>query len=698
MFLLLFPLLPMLLAYPVFRIEKAKKRLGFYALAGLCALFVLGLALLLPAAAKGTGLRMYLPYFAGFSLQLKLDGFRATYALIASFMWLISGIFSKEYLRHGENQARYLLFTLITLGATLGVFLSDDLITCFVFFEIMSFSSYPWVAHEENPKAMRAAATYLAIAVFGGMAMLMGFFLLYLQTGSFAFDALLAYSSQAADKTALYLPSVLILIGFGAKAGMFPLHVWLPKAHPVAPAPASALLSGVLTKVGVFGILVLSSKVLLYNPFFARLVFVFGLITMFLGAVLALLSIDLKETLACSSMSQIGFILFGIGMQGLLMEHNSLAAQGTFLHMINHSLIKLVLFCAAGVVYMNTHRLNLNDIKGYGRNKPLLHIMFLIGAASISGLPLFSGYLSKTLLHESLVEYIAHLSQHGQSTFIWKAAEWLFIVSGGITFCYMLKLYSAIFIKKPAQETVKTPYMRFSSRIALSAVALLLLLLGILYRECTIPFASLSLPFVGAHAPAHAVDFLSSTNLIGAFKSLVIGALLYAFFVERIMVKNGVYRALRPEKADLENSVYRPLLRRISLGMTAISKFFSCMPDLLFAFLKKLLFIPKVIAGLPDYFFLRFSLFAFRTPKEKAPVPIGNRISYALGVLCNKLSQFYQSLKDSTKATTKSYIVVFAKLWEEASTYLKKLSHGLSFSLMMFSLGLLIFMIYMFLL
>ena len=126
---------------------------------------------------------------------------------------------------------------------------------------------------------------------------------------------------------------------------------------------------------------------------------------------LALFSVDLKRTLACSSMSQIGFILTGISMSCLLGDHGSLAAYGSTLHVLNHSLIKLTLFVAAGVVYLNVHSLDLNDVRGFGRGKPLLMVTFLSGACSIAGIPGFSGYVSKTLLHESIVEYIHHLDQ-----------------------------------------------------------------------------------------------------------------------------------------------------------------------------------------------------------------------------------------------------------------------------------------------
>ena len=243
-----------------------------------------------------------------------------------------------------------------------------------------------------------------------------------------------------------------MLFGFGAKAGAFPLHIWLPKAHPVAPAPASALLSGILTKAGMFGILILTGYIFLGESSWGSLILILGVCTMVLGALLALFSIDLKRTLACSSVSQIGFILVGVGMSGLLSGENVLAVRGSLLHMINHSLIKLVLFMAAGVVYMNVHKLNLNEIRGFGRKKPLLHLIFLMGALGIGGMPLWNGYVSKTLIHESIVEF-TELVREGAVSGIFNVAamkgiEWAFLISGGLTAAYMTKLYVAVFIEK----------------------------------------------------------------------------------------------------------------------------------------------------------------------------------------------------------------------------------------------------------
>ena len=433
------------------------------------------------------------PYVCGFGLHFTLDGFRALYAAIASFMWMMSTLFSKEYFSHYRNRNRYYLFLLLTLGATIGVFLSADFYTTFIFFEIMSFTSYVWVAHDEKKESLRAAGTYLAVAVIGGLVMLMGIFLLYHIAGTLQFDELVGYVSCAdpGDQTMLWAAGICLLFGFGAKAGAFPLHIWLPKAHPVAPAPASALLSGILTKAGMYGILILSSYLFLGSSAWGSMILIIGVCTMVVGAVLALFSVDLKRTLACSSVSQIGFILVGVGMSGLLAEENGLAVRGSLLHMVNHSLIKLALFMAAGVVFMNVHKLNLNDIKGFGRKKPLLNYIFLMGALGIGGIPLWNGYISKTLIHESIVEYIS-LLQEGVVSGIFsadamRAIEWTFLFSGGLTVAYMLKLYVALFVEKnddpsvqEKYDSLKGRYMNKVSAFALTVSATLLPVMGFL--------------------------------------------------------------------------------------------------------------------------------------------------------------------------------------------------------------------------
>ncbi len=703
-FLIALPFLPMVLSPLSYFFTKKSLKAGYAVLISAC-LIAFGLSLgLFLSALKGSFPTAFMPSLCFLGISLRSDGFRSLYLTIASFMWLMTSLFTPNYMSHGHKRGRYCFYTLFTLGATLGVFVSDDLFTAFLFFEVMSFTSYPWVIHEEEPAAMRAGATYLAIAVLGGMTMLMGLFLLKPMLGTLSFDGMWPKVQALEDKSALFLPSALILLGFGAKAGMFPLHVWLPKAHPVAPAPASALLSGVLTKVGVFGILVVSARVMLHDPAWGNLLLVLGLFTMFTGALLALLSVDLKRTLACSSMSQIGFILVGAAMQALLKEHNALAAEGTVLHMVNHSLIKLTLFMAAGVVHMNLHRLNLNDVRGFGRNKPFLHLCFLIGAASISGIPLFSGYVSKTLLHESILEYVEHLRHLGESSFWYAAGEWVFVFTGGMTFAYMLKLYICLFWQKneqqQAMDAVK-PYMSPLSRLALGLAALVLLSLGIRPHLTMTPLAEMSLPFLRAHAPEHAVAYFSLPNLLGTGKSLLIGLVLYLAVVRPLLMADGenglrVYVDRKPRWLDMEDSLYRPLVRALcALGTALIALPAHRAPDYLFAGLQWLgKLMARTLSTSLDSACAFLGRTVFSPPHPHRPVPVGNRFTYMMGRLFNAFAALKNRLL-RRKTEGGKYTYFFSALWDQAAASFQKITQSLSFSLMMFSIGFLITLVYL---
>ena len=577
---------------------------------------------------------LVIPGFCGMGMHLRLDGFRIIYVLIAIVMWAVCGLFSLEYMRHYGNRRRYYVFFWITFLATAGVFLSADLYTTFIFFEIMSFTSYVWVAFDEKKESLRAAETYLAVAVIGGLVMLMGLFLLYDMTGTLEMDGLGraveevlsgngVYGSGGTGR--LYAAGGLLLFGFGAKAGCFPLHIWLPKAHPVAPAPASALLSGILTKAGVFGIVVVSCVMFGTDGNWGLLVAVLGFITMFLGALLALFSVNLKRTLACSSVSQIGFILTGIGMCCLLKsagQGNGLAVRGTFLHMVNHSMFKLVLFLCAGVVFMNLHQLDLNDIRGFGRKKPALLFCFLMGALGISGIPMWSGYVSKTLLHEGIVEYGEMLARgmgpasgsligsagggvhpaggiYGISAVlgapaVWKAAEWLFLLTGGMTLAYMLKLFIALFVDRhPVRQqefdAMSSGYMNPVSRTVLCVCASVIPVFGSCPHLFMDRAADLGQGFFQGDLLGHKVPYFAAGNLKGAAITIGIGIVLYMAVVRGLLMEkaesgeqaegrwdnggsssevNGkvcglyLYRYVDrwPKWLDLEELIYRPIL------------------------------------------------------------------------------------------------------------------------------------------
>ncbi len=499
-------------------------------------------------------------------LTFTTDGFRSVYAVVTALMWAFTTTFAKEYFKEErENLNRYWFFVIVTLGATEGVMLSADLMTSFIFFEILSFTSFTWVIHEETPGAVRAGYTYLFIAVIGGLVLFMGLAMLQYAAGTLSFADLREAVLSSERPEMIFASGVCILLGFGCKAGMFPVHVWLPKAHPVAPSPASALLSGILTKVGIYGILMTSLYALTDHEQFGLIVLLLGVVTMALGALLALFSINLKRTLACSSMSQIGFILTGVGMMILNTAAESeegagIAMSGLMLHMTNHSLIKLTLFMAAGVVVMNLHVLTLDEIRGWGRNKPFLKLSFALGALGISGVPLFNGYISKTLLHEGIVEGIHEIHKYSGMLSV---IEWVFLVSGGFTFAYMLKLFICVFVQKNKDEKRQKRYdqnpycMNKASTAVVFGSSLLMVVLGQ-------PFVSTRLAYrmTGFEEILHFKAF-TLENLKGGLISLSIGAAVYLVIVRRVMIRKDSYVDLWPKGLDLEDLVYRPVLTEI---------------------------------------------------------------------------------------------------------------------------------------
>ena len=539
---------------------------------------------------------LWFPSVLGLGLYFYVDTFRALYALLACFMWAMACQFSLQYFAgHGSHLGRYACFTLITLCGVVGVFFSDDLYTTFVFFEIMSIASYPWVAHEETPGAMRAAQTYLGVSVACGMVTLMGMFLCWRETGSLAFDAL----RQNSGDPKLILPACLMLVGYCAKAGMVPLHIWLPKAHPVAPAPASALLSGMLTKTGLFGVIAIGMNLLGENAVFGHVLLGLGLVTMTLGAVLAVFSVNLKRTLACSSLSQIGYITVGLSCAMLLGHHGALAAGGAVGHMVNHSLLKLCLFLCAGAVYMNTHTLDLSELRGYGRGKYMLHIVFLIGALGLMGVPGLNGYTSKTMIHEGLVE----LAEEMEGFSVYRLCEWVFLFAAGLTTAYMLKLYICLFWQKNPDAHKQAHYdektgndLTVRSGLILEITIYPLLAVGLFPNIVLLPLTNACASFLNRPALSHDVAFFSLTNLIGGGISLAIGILVYLFFVRKCLY-NRVEGYLNkwPAKLDLEELFYRPVFTRFLpwLGCT-VASFLDGIPNSKLV----LVWIPKGISNL----------------------------------------------------------------------------------------------------
>jgi len=664
--------LPLFGAVPAYLLGRRQARHALLCMAAVSAATFALLSFILWRVICGQTLVFTWEHFCVMGLTLAADGFRALYAWIAALMWAVTSAFSLSYFQTKAHVPRYVFFTLLTLSAVIGVFLSDQLLTTIVFFEIMGLSSYPWVAHEETPQALRAAQTYLWIAIIGGLCLLLGLLLLPQQVLAVRFSAGKS-AAEGIDPSRLMLPAALMLTGFGAKAGAVPLHVWLPKAHPVAPAPASALLSGLLLKTGVFGMLLLSAKFLREAMAWHALIFWIGVITMVSGAVLALLSVEMKRILACSSMSQIGFILLGVGLYGLLGDQNGVAAQGLVGHMVNHSLFKLILFLCADVAAMHTHALNLNEIRGFGRGKPLLHFIFLSGMLGITGVPLWSGFLSKTLLHEGLTAYI-HMLSHG--AWLYTAAEWLFILSGALTVAYMLKLYICLFWERGTEARPATRYMSKSSAVLLTACAALVWGIGMLPSAVMDGIGRLSAGFL--QTETETVKYFTAETLLSAAVTLGLGVLIYGLVVRGPLSEKTAdgrwYVDRKPAWLDLEDRVYRPLAKALIAGMTGIFWAFSSLPEWI------------IVGG-------RRMLLHVRA--WRVPMPGSNRFTCAIGGAMNGVVALLNKTVRKRRPVDVDFCCVLAAGNEEINQSMRKLKRSMSYSLLLFCVGLFLLLFYL---
>ena len=603
---------------------------------------------------------MTIPNICDLGFSFTYDGLRLLLALVAAFAWLMSYMFSPRYMSHDNSKKRFYIFTTITFLATEGVFFAADLFTLFTFFEIMSLASYVWVVQEEKKEAIEAGDTYLAFAVIGGLVLLMGIVLLYTNVGTVTISELKEACETGGryGKGRLYGAAFCMFFGFAAKAGAFPTHVWLPKAHPVAPAPASALLSGVLTKTGIFGIMIISFNVMAEDHLWGCFILATGIVTMVLGAVLALFSINIKRTLACSSVSQIGFIVTGIGASVLLAEEASLAMYGTVLHMVNHSLVKMTVFLVAGAIYQNTHSLDLNAIRGFGRKKPLMMVSFALGGLSLAGVPAFLGYMSKTAIHEALVEATEEFMP-----LLAVGSEWLFLISGGMTLCYMTKLFICVFVENNVKASVqseydnKSDYMAFTQKVAVVVPAVLTLGLGI--TTC---------------ARGH-FEFLAFHMMKGGLISITIGTLLYIFLIRKVFIK-GDYVNLWPAKLDLEYLVYRPVLLKV-------------LPNFIGMFMRILdRFTDSIVLVLRKYVYSD-------KPLDFVPVE-GNLLSHAIGYAIDK----YRAKKSGSESVEYNYEhklgLMLLKLDENSGIAKRSLSFGLLIACagMFIILGFILFLVF----
>ncbi|KKL54918.1 hypothetical protein LCGC14_2260620 [marine sediment metagenome] len=327
-----------------------------------------------------------------FKLAFDADALGLFLGLISSFVWALASLYSLEYVT--SKRALFNVFLLLSLYGMLGITLTANLFSLLIFFEVFSVASAILVMHEGTPEAQRAAFQYLFISIVGSVAIILASAIIFIQTGSL--DLMGTGIAGLANNPLTPVLFWLLIGGFAVKAGVFPVHIWLPEAHPIAPSPASALLSGVMIKAGAYGAIrvvygIFGVSIVGTNTM-AKLLLALAVFTMIFGSIVAITQIELKRMLAYSSIAQIGYVMLGIS----LLTEQGLA--GGVLHIFNHALMKGSLFLAAGIIIHQTGLRKLSDLTGIAKRLPLTMTAFTLAALSMIGVPPFVGFFSKWYL------------------------------------------------------------------------------------------------------------------------------------------------------------------------------------------------------------------------------------------------------------------------------------------------------------
>ena len=408
--------------------------------------------------------------FLGIPLVLRVNMLSWLFAMVISSIGSLSVIFSLSYIRHKEKTDFYYLMLLLVNSAMLGIVMAGDLASFFIFWEIMSWTAFFIICYKRGP-ALSAGIKYIVMSIIGSMAMLIG--VLSIQT---RFDTLIIseLSAKFASASSGYILFILITfgIGFGVKSAVVPLHTWLPDAHSQAPTPFSAVLSGVLTKTGIYGFILFFYFILVLNQFLGLGPDVFnlhyilcwiGAITIVIPTFIALLQNDAKRLLAWHSIGQIGYIILGISI-GTSMG----VASGIF-HMLNHATFKALLFLTVGAVEYRTNGIrDLNSLGGLIKKMPVTFIAALIGALGIIGVPLTNGFVSKWMIYKTLI-----LNTHPFLAFAALLGTWGTILS-------LYKFVHNIFLGQLPEKLKDVKKAPFDMQFSLIILSIVIILFGIL--------------------------------------------------------------------------------------------------------------------------------------------------------------------------------------------------------------------------
>lgn len=417
-----------------------------------------------------------------------IDPLSAFFVIIISVMSLVTVIYANGYLRpyveKGKNINAHLVFLPMLFASMQAVVTCQNAFMFLICWEIMSLSSFFLVIFENEKKdVLRAGIKYLVFMHISVLFIMIAFAFLSIKAGSFDFNAFKAVLSKNIHFANLVF--ALLFIGFGTKAGFVPFHNWLPDGHPAAPSHVSAVMSGVMIKTGIYGILRVLSLMGTPAKGVAFAVLVISLITALYGVLYAITQNDIKRLLAYSSIENIGIIGMGIGvgMLGLAFNHPVVAMlgfAGGILHILNHSVFKELMFMAAGSVYTKTHTRNIEILGGLVKSMPKTAILFLIGSVAICGLPPFNGFISEFLVYLGMFKGLS-IHNFFSVIMILFAIAGLALVGTMALLCFT-KAFSIIFLGMPrsasAQKVIRDNEL--SMIIPMGFLAVMALLIGVL--------------------------------------------------------------------------------------------------------------------------------------------------------------------------------------------------------------------------
>ena len=330
-------------------------------------------------------------------ISFRADEMSWIFAIMTTVVWLMAGIYSFGYMEHDEHKKRYAFFYVLVYFVLIALDFSANLITMYLFYELMTLSSMPLIIHDLKKESVSAAMKYLYYSIAGAFLALFGIFVLSQYAPSMDFVAGGHMTLENIQNKGLILGALcLMVIGFGAKAGLFPLHAWLPIAHPVAPAPASAVLSGVVVKSGILAMIraifyVVGPEVV-RGSFVQTVWMILTLLTVVMGSTRAYHENVLKKRLAYSTVSQLSYVMFGLSTL------HPIGIAGALLHVLFHSVAKSLLFMGAGSIIHQTGKTKVSDLRGVGRQMPITIGCFAFGSLSLVGIPPFAGFFSKWYL------------------------------------------------------------------------------------------------------------------------------------------------------------------------------------------------------------------------------------------------------------------------------------------------------------